>query len=84
MATFSALLALCGEFTGPRWTPHTKASDGELWCFLWSSREPTGEQTVETPVIWDTITLIVKSLSGVSDFFDRNKGYLPIIKFEFC
>ena len=24
---------LCGEFTGPRWIPHTKASDAELWCF---------------------------------------------------
>ena len=27
----------CGEFTGPRWIPHTKASDAELWCFLWSA-----------------------------------------------
>ena len=27
---------LCGEFTGLRWIPHTKASDAELWCFLWS------------------------------------------------
>ena len=25
---------LCGEFTDPRWIPHTKASDAELWCFL--------------------------------------------------
>ena len=24
---------LCGEFTGPRWIPRTKASDAELWCF---------------------------------------------------
>ena len=30
---------LCGEFTGPRWIPHTKASDAELWCFLWSAFE---------------------------------------------
>ena len=30
---------LCGEITGPRWIPHTKASDAELWCFLWSARE---------------------------------------------
>ena len=28
----------CGEFTGPRWIPSTKASDSELWCFLWSPR----------------------------------------------
>ena len=25
---------LCGEVTGHRWIPHTKASDAELWCFL--------------------------------------------------
>ena len=39
METFSALLALCewGEFTGHRWIPPTKASDAELWCFLWSA-----------------------------------------------
>ena len=27
---------LCGEYTGLRWIPRTKASDAELWCFLWS------------------------------------------------
>ena len=30
---------LCGEFTGPLWIPHKKASDAELWCFLWSASE---------------------------------------------
>ena len=25
---------LCGEFTGQRWIPHTKARDAELWCFF--------------------------------------------------
>ena len=30
---------LCGEFIGPRWIPHTKASDAELWCLLWSASE---------------------------------------------
>ena len=30
---------LCWEFTGPRWIPRTKASDAELWCFLWSASE---------------------------------------------
>ena len=29
--------ALCGEFTGHRRIPLTKAGDGELWCFLWSA-----------------------------------------------
>ena len=28
---------LCGEFTSPRWIPHTKASDAELWCLLWTA-----------------------------------------------
>ena len=30
---------LWGEFTGRRWIPRTKASDAELWCFLWSAPE---------------------------------------------
>ena len=30
---------MCGEFTGHRWIPRTKASDAELWCFLWSAPE---------------------------------------------
>ena len=30
---------LCWDFTGPRWIPRTKASDAELWCFLWSASE---------------------------------------------
>ena len=32
---------LCGEFTGHRWIPLTKASDAELWCFLGSAPEQT-------------------------------------------
>ena len=30
---------LCGEFTGHRGIPRTKASDAGLWCFLWSAPE---------------------------------------------
>ena len=30
---------LCGEFTGHRWIPLTKAIDAEFWCFLWSAPE---------------------------------------------
>ena len=26
---------LCGEFTGHRWIPRTKASDADLWCFFY-------------------------------------------------
>ena len=49
-----------GEFTSDRWIPPTKASDTELWRFL--SSEPTVEQTMETPVIWDATALIMASL----------------------
>ena len=50
---------LCGEFTGDRWIPHTKANDMELWCFLWSAPEQTIEYTIQMLVIWDAITLIM-------------------------
>ena len=36
---FRVTCPLCGEFTGDRWIPSTKASDAELWCFLWSLSE---------------------------------------------
>ena len=32
----------CGEFTGHRWIPLTKASDAGLWCFLWSAHQING------------------------------------------
>ena len=53
---------LFGEFTSDRWIPLTKASDAELWCFLWSAPEQTVEWIIETPVIWDAIALIIASL----------------------
>ena len=62
METFSALLALCegnspvtGEFPSQR--PVTRSFD-----FLCSSPEQTVEQTIETPVIWDAISLIMRPL----------------------
>ena len=42
---------LCGEFTGHQWIPLPKASDAELWCFIWFAPEQTVEQTTKTPVI---------------------------------
>ena len=53
---------LCGEFTSHRWIPLTKASDAELWCFLWSAPEWTVKQTIVRLVIWDAIGLIMTSL----------------------
>ena len=51
----------CGQFAAHRWIPLTKASDAELWLFLWSAPEPTIEQTMETLVIWDASSLIMTS-----------------------
>ena len=42
------------ETTDHRWISLTKASDAELWYFLWSTPGQTAEQTLDTPVIWDT------------------------------
>ena len=55
--------------TVDRWIPITKASDAELWCFLWSAHEQTVEQTIKKPVIWGVIAPFwrhcnVCSLSG--------------------
>ena len=53
---------LWGEYTGHRWIPLSKTSDAGLWCFLWSAPEQTVEKTIETPLIWDTVALIMTSL----------------------
>ena len=60
MELFSTLQALCEE--NPPWIPLTKASDAELWYFLWSAPEQMVEQTIKMPVIWDAIMLIMTSL----------------------
>ena len=39
---FSVTDPLWGESNGHRWIPLTKASDAEIWCFLWSPPEKNG------------------------------------------
>ena len=73
METFSALVALCEGNSlvtsdGHQWISLTKASDVER-CFLWSAPEQTAEQTIETPVIWDAIALIMTSLLWFKTYF---------------
>ena len=34
---------LRGEFTGPRWIPHTKTSEAKLWCFQTHKHINNGE-----------------------------------------
>ena len=47
---FHVIGPLWGESIGDRCIPLTKASDAELWHFLWSA-EQTVEQKIEMPVI---------------------------------
>ena len=64
---------LWGESTGPRWIPLTKYSDAGLWCFLWSAPE----QTIEQPVIWDVIALIIAVMAGkMSPWDDKQTQYI--------
>ena len=41
------------------WRHQMKASDAELWRFLWFMPEQMFEQTIEMQVIWDAIALIL-------------------------
>ena len=49
---------LRGESTAHRWIALPKASDAELWCFLWCAPEEMVEQTIDAPVVWDANALI--------------------------
>ena len=44
---------------GQWWIPLTKASDVELWCFLWFAPEQKIRQTIKTPVSWGATPLIM-------------------------
>ena len=70
------------ESTDDRWIPITKASDAELWCFVWSAPEQTVEQTLEMQVIWYAIAFIMARLwrpSGLC-FVVTCCGLVPLIQ----
>ena len=47
---------------GHLWIALTEASEAELWYFFWSALELIVEQTIDTPVGWNAIALIMTSL----------------------
>ena len=56
--TLSTLLAIYeGNPWGSSAPPSQRATNLELWCFLWCNPEQTIEQTVELSVAWDAITI---------------------------
>ena len=83
--TFSALLALCvgnSLFTGE--FPSKRASDAELWCFLWSAPWKMVEQTIVRLVIWDAITLIMPSLYWYPDekLWDVDAQFCQVVSLD--
>ena len=56
---------LSRESNGHRWIPVTKASDVELWFFLWSAPGQRDEQTIETLVTRDAIAPIMTCYDSV-------------------
>ena len=69
METFSALLAIC---EGIHRSPLDYRDEG----FLWSASQQTFEQTLETPVIWGAIALIMTMINNKNDDDDDdNKNH---------
>ena len=68
--------------TGHRWNPTTKASDTELWCFIWSAPEQVIAQTMKTPVIWDAIAPLWRPcndiITAAFGLYSRNIHISPI------
>ena len=56
----TTLWTLCEGIHWSQGNSRTKASDAELWCFLWSASEHMVEQTVETPVISEAIPQVYR------------------------
>ena len=53
---------ICPLVWGIHWSPVNSPHKGQ-WrgalCFLWSAPEQTAERTIDTPVVWDAIALIM-------------------------
>ena len=75
---------LRGESTGHQCIPLAKASNAELWYLLRSAPEQTAQQTIETPVIWDSIALIMTSLKCLRYFTSHYSTNQPCISWFMC
>ena len=70
---------LWGESTGPRWFPLTRPVTRNSDVFL-SVPEQTVEQTIETPVIWDAIAVIMTALFSQS----INQAHVTLAFYQNC
>ena len=66
---------LWGEFTDHRWIPLTRASDAELWCFLWSACE----QNVNSKQSWrrwfeTPLRSLIRHCNELTDVLAMSKG----------
>ena len=80
---------LCGEFTGHRWIPLTKASDAEYWCFslicaLYKrlSKQPWGWwfETPSNRTHYDVIVMFTTSIRDYTHSFLRGCNCLSTRK----
>ena len=53
---------LCRKYTDHQWNPRTRASDAELWCFLWSAPWRSGWVNNDETGDWDAIVPIMTTL----------------------
>ena len=47
--------SLCGEFIGRLYIPLTKASNAELWCFLWSAPKKNDWVNTSLTIVYSTV-----------------------------
>ena len=64
---------LCGEIT-------KKASDGDPWCFPWSTPEQMFEQTIETLGFETPLRSLWRNCNDM--FYDRHDEYVKRVKFD--
>ena len=61
---------LWGESNDHRWNPSQRPVM-RSWYFIWSSPEQTVKQTIEMPVIWDAIALIMRHCNFLANVSQR-------------
>ena len=78
---FSITGPLWRESTGHRWVPFTKASDKELWCFLWSAPEQMVEQKSGCQWFETQLCSLWHYCNGCMSFYILNKMVKILIFF---
>ena len=73
---FHATGPLCRGFTGHQWIPLTKASDVELWYFLWSEHNCGAGDLRCHHAHYDVIVMLFADLCSDASYLDNGRPYL--------